>query len=72
VTIIHEFSWDGIVNIYLNQLNNHKTGASNINPPVVLGAKMVKNILYLSDIETIQMIRENLYIQYFIGFDSFI
>jgi len=32
---------------------------------------MVKHMLNLSDAETIQMIRENLYIQYFLGFDSF-
>jgi hypothetical protein len=58
----HDIPWDGIVNIYLNQLNNHKTGASYINPRVVLGAIVVKNMMNLSDEETIQMIRENLYI----------
>jgi hypothetical protein len=59
------------VNIYLNQLNNHKTGASNINPRVVLDAMVVKHMMNLSDEETIQMISENIYIQYFLGFDSF-
>jgi len=67
----HDIPWDCILNIYLNQLNSHKTGASNINPRVVLGAMMVKHMLNLSDEETVQMIRENLYIQYFLGFDSF-
>jgi len=38
VRMTHDIPWDGIVNIYLNQLNNHKTGASNINPRVVLVA----------------------------------
>ena len=32
---------------------------------------MVKHMLNMSDEETIQMIKENLYIQYFLGFDSF-
>jgi IS5 family transposase len=54
-----DIPWNGIVNIYLKQLNNHKTGASNINPRVVLGVMMVMHILNLSDEETIQMIREN-------------
>jgi IS5 family transposase len=67
----HEIPWDGIVNIYLNQLNNHKTCVSNINPRVLLGAMMVKHILNLSDEDTIQMTREDLYIQYFLGFDRF-
>jgi IS5 family transposase len=61
----HDIPWDVIVNIYLNQPNNHKTVASNINPRIVLGAMVVKHMLSLSDEEAIQMIRENLYIQYF-------
>jgi hypothetical protein len=32
---------------------------------------MVKLMLNMSDEETIQMIKENLYFQYFLGFDSF-
>ena len=72
VRLAHEVPWDSIVNVYLNQLNNHATGASNINPRVILGALMVKHIQNISDEETIQMIRENVYIQYFLGFDSFI
>jgi IS5 family transposase len=71
VRITHDNPWDGIVNIYLNQLNNQKTGALNINPRVVIGAMMVKHMLNLSDEETIQIIRENLYIQHFLAFDSF-
>ncbi len=32
---------------------------------------MVKQMQNISDEETLQMIRENVYIQYFLGFDSF-
>ena len=71
VRLAHEIPWDSIVNVYLNQMNNHKTGASNINPRIVLGSLMVKHMMNISDEETIQMISENLYIQYFLGFDSF-
>ncbi len=59
------------MNVYLNQLNNHATGASNINPRVILVALMVKHMQNISDEETIQMIRENVYIQHFLDFDSF-
>ncbi len=71
VRLANEIPWDSIVNVYLNQLNNHATGASNINPRVILGALMVKHMQNISDEETIQMIRENIYVQYFLGFDSF-
>jgi len=71
VRLAHEIPWDSIVNVYLKQLNNHSTGASNINPRIVLGALMVKHMLNISDEDTIQTIKENLYIQYFLGFDSF-
>ena len=71
IRLANEIPWDSIVNVYLNQLNNHATGASNINPRIVLGALMVKHMLNISDEDTIQMIKENLYIQYFLGFDSF-
>ena len=71
IRLAHEIPWDSIVNGYLNQMNSHKTGASNINPRIVLGSLMVKHMLNISDEETIQMISENLYIQYFLGFDSF-
>jgi len=64
VRMAHDIPWDGIVNIYLNQLNNHKTGASNINPLIVMGALMVKHIMNNSGEETIQMINENFYIQF--------
>jgi IS5 family transposase len=37
----------------------------------VFGAMMVKHMLNLSDEEKIQNIYENLYIQYFLGYDSF-
>ena len=45
VRLAHEIPWDSIVNVYLNQMNNHKTGASNINPRIVLGSLMVKHIM---------------------------
>jgi transposase, IS5 family len=71
VRLAHDIPWDSLVNVYLNQLNNHTTGASNVNPRVVLGSLMVKHMMNLSDEETIQMIQENLYIQYFLGFEGF-
>jgi hypothetical protein len=64
--------WDEIVGVYERQLNNAKTGASNINPRVVIGALMVKYLLNTSDRDTIIAIQENIYIQHFLGFDTMI
>jgi len=71
VLLADALPWDELVNIYLRKLSNHKTGASNINPRVILGALMVKHLLNLSDEDTILTICENIYIQYFLGYDSF-
>lgn len=50
-------------------LNNTQTIAFNINPRVVIGALMIKYLLNRSDRDTILAIRENIYIQHFLGFD---
>jgi hypothetical protein len=71
VVLSNKIPWDILVNIYLKQMRNHRTGASSINPRVVLGAMIIKHICDLSDRETIQQIRENVYMQYFIGYSGF-
>ena len=53
------------------QMNNDRTGAGGINPRVALGALIIKHICDLSDRETIEQIRENVYMQYFIGYSGF-
>lgn len=60
-----------LVGIYLKQMRNDGTGASGINPRVALGALIIKHICDLSDRETIEQMRENVYMQYFIGYSSF-
>ena len=72
VQLAQNIPWDDIVEVYNRQLNNTRTGASNINPRVVIGALMVKHLLNLSDRDTILAIQENIYIQHFLGFDNII
>lgn len=43
----------------------------NINPRIVLGVFMVIHMFTISDEDTLQMIREYLYIQDFLRYDSF-
>ncbi len=64
--------WDDIVGVYRAPLNDFSTGASNINPRVAIGALMVKHLLNVIDRDTITAIQENIYIQYFLGFDSIV
>jgi len=71
VVLSGKIPWDILVNIYQRQMRNYSTGASSINPRVVLGALIIKHICDLSDRETIEQIRENVYMQYFIGYSSF-
>ena len=71
VQLAHRIPWDSIVNIYQTQMSNHTTGASNINPRVVIGSIVIKHMCNLSDEETILQIQENMYMQYFIGYSSF-
>jgi IS5 family transposase len=71
VVLSAKIPWDELVSIYHRQLGNDKTGASGINPRVVLGALIIKHICNLSDRETIEQIQENMYMQYFIGYSSF-
>jgi transposase, IS5 family len=71
IILAKQIPWDSIVNIYQKQLNNKSKGASSINPRVVLGAIMIKHICDLSDRDTILQIQENVYMQYFLGLQSF-
>jgi len=71
VVLASQLPWDLMVNIYKKQMNNDRTGAGGINPRVVLGTLIIKHICDLSDRETIQMIQENAYMQYFIGYSGF-
>jgi hypothetical protein len=71
VILAHRIPWDSLVGVYSKQLNNQKTGASGINPRVVLGSLILKHMCNVDDRELVAMIQENVYMQYFIGYSSF-
>jgi len=62
--------WDEIAQIYFRSLSPGK-GRPSIDARVVIGSIIVKHRLKLSDRETIEMIQENIYLQYFLGYASF-
>jgi transposase, IS5 family len=71
VILAQQIPWDLLVGTYQSQMNNSQTGADGINPRVAIGAMILKHICNMSDRETVMQIRENMYMQYFIGYSSF-
>ena len=59
--------WAKIEKLYNSRLNNSKKGAGNKPARMIIGAIIIQRKLALSDIETIQMIQENPYMQYMLG-----
>lgn len=70
VKLSNSLPWDRLVKIYVRKLRAD-FGAPGIDARMVIGALIIKHKLTLSDRETIEMIRENMYLQYFVGLSSF-
>lgn len=69
IQLASHFPWDRCVEIYTRHFPN--AGRTAINPRIVIGSLIVKHKLGLSDEQTVLMIEENPYIQYFLGLDEF-
>jgi IS5 family transposase len=70
VKLSNNLPWDQLVNIYTKKLCSN-FGAPGIDARMVIGSLIIKHKLTLSDRETIEMISENMYMQYFVGLSSF-
>jgi IS5 family transposase len=62
--------WDDLVKIYNKKLRLD-FGAPSIDGRMVIATLIIKHKLNLSDREVIEMIKENIYMQYFAGLSSF-
>jgi IS5 family transposase len=62
--------WDELANIYYKTLCED-FGRPAIDARVVIGAMIIKERKRLSDEETIEEIKENAYLQYFLGYEEF-
>lgn len=71
VVLSKNIPWDILVNTYNSALGNSRTGAASINARVAIGSVIIKHICDLSDRETVQQIQENMYMQFFLGYQSF-
>ena len=70
VQLADKLPWDDLIKIYNKKLRSD-FGAPSINGRMVIATLIVKHKLNLSDREVIEMIKENIYMQYFVGLSSF-
>ena len=63
--------WTELEKEYNSRLDNRKKGAGNKPARMILGAMIIKHKLNLSDAETVEIIRESPYMQYFCGLHEF-
>ena len=64
--------WDEICSPIRRQVGNSAAGRKPLNPRIVMGSLIIKYMLNLDDRETVSQISENMYMQYFLGYSSFI
>ena len=62
--------WDNLAGIYMKQLSSN-SGRETIDVRMVIAALVIKHKLGLDDRGTVDMISENIYLQYFCGLSSF-
>jgi IS5 family transposase len=63
--------WDDICGTYLKHVGISRTGRPPLSPRVVIGSMIIKHLMNLDDREVVDMISENMYMQYFLGYASF-
>lgn len=70
VKLAAKMPWDKLASIYHKTLSSDQ-GAPAIDARVVIGAFVIKHKMKLDDRETIEYIRENMYVQYFLGLSNY-
>ena len=62
--------WEQIERSYTVRLNEDR-GAPALSAGIALGSLIIKEKLGLSDEETVEQVRENPYLQYFLGYEAY-
>ncbi|WOK07209.1 transposase [Imperialibacter roseus] len=70
VRMSERIPWGELVAVY-NRKMNADQGRPPLNGRIVLGAMIIKHLCNFSDRETIEHIKENIYMQYFLGYTGF-
>jgi len=71
VVLSKNIPWDTICSIYKNNLKSGKGSGNEVAPRIAIGSLIIKHKLDISDREVVEQIKENIYLQYFIGLSSF-
>lgn len=71
VQLSRKIPWDQLVCIYNLHHPPKSTGRPSLSPRILIGSVMIKHLNDYDDRETIEQIRENLYLQYFLGLEGF-
>lgn len=71
VILSNKIPWDELVSLYYFHHPPKATGRPGVNPRILIGSVIIKHLNDYDDRETIEQIRENVYLQYFLGFSSF-
>lgn len=70
VRLATEIPWDELASVYYKKLHQ-RMGARATDARIIIGAMIVKHRMKLSDVDTIEYIRENVYVQYFLGLSAY-
>jgi len=71
VKLAKQIPWEDIEELYASSLSGTGKGAPALSVRMALGAMIIKERLKLSDEETVEQIRENPYLQYFLGLKQY-
>ncbi len=70
VKLAQHITWDRLAGIYYRKMSGAQ-GAPSIDARMVIGAVIIKHVLNIDDREVVEQIKENIYLQYFVGLSSF-
>lgn len=70
VVLSKNIPWDKLAAIYYRDMRAD-FGAPSLSARMVIGAVIIKHMLNIDDREVVEQIRENMYLQYFVGLSSF-
>ena len=71
VVLSDKIPWDDLVNIFYRFHPPNATGRKGLSPRIIIGSVNIKHFYDYDDRETLEQIRENAYLQYFIGLETF-
>jgi len=71
VKIAKFIPWDEFESLYCKTLSGSQMGSPALSVRIAIGALIIKERLRTSDEETVEQIRENPYLQYFLGFKDY-